>query len=205
MDLPAPMFPSRRRIPLFAEPGWVYEPKLNGYRIIAGVDRGIVQLVTQRGADAATWFPEVVVVLASLSGGPHVLDGAMCVFDNLGRSNLRLLQDRARRRRWYDGAEPVEFCAFDLLVHDGRALLNQPLEERKRKLIEVLSPVQAAVRCIDHLDAEQGRALLERATELHLKGLVAKRLGSQYQAGLRSPDWRNVRRNDASRLESFKR
>jgi len=199
------MLLDERRIPPFAEPGWIYEIKFDGYRLLAGVDAGKVQLMTKNGADATKWFPEVVAGLAKLRGGPHVLDGEVCVLDELGRSDFNRLQDRARKRRWYDGADPVVFCAFDLLHRSGRKLLNAPLESRKAQLHELLTPAPPSVLYVGHIDAAQGAELFGHALELKLEGLVAKRLGSTYKPGERSTDWTKVKRKGAVPPERFKR
>jgi bifunctional non-homologous end joining protein LigD len=59
------------------------------------------------------------------------------------------------------------------------------------------------VRC--HFDAEHGRQLYEHAKELKLEGLVAKRLGSPYLPGARSPDWVKCKVPGAVPPERFKR
>jgi ATP-dependent DNA ligase len=43
----------------FGKAGWIYELKYDGYRLIAGVQDGQVQLATKSGADATKWFPEL--------------------------------------------------------------------------------------------------------------------------------------------------
>jgi ATP-dependent DNA ligase len=59
------------------------------------------------------------------------------VLDDLGRSDFKA---RARRRSWVTGADPVVFCAFDLLAVNGRPLIALPVEERKRQLEQLLTP-----------------------------------------------------------------
>jgi bifunctional non-homologous end joining protein LigD len=206
MLLPGPMLLEERSArPPFNEPGWIYELKFDGYRLMAGVHDGSVQLATRNGADATRWFPEVAKGLASLAGGPHVLDGEVCVLDDLGRSDFDRLQARARRRRWYEGADPVVFCAFDLLARDGRSLIALPVETRKLQLQQLLTQAPPAVLYVGHFDAAEGRQLYARAEQLKLEGLVAKRRGSIYRPGQRSSDWVKVKRPGAVPPERFKR
>jgi bifunctional non-homologous end joining protein LigD len=195
MILPAPMLLSegRRASPL-GQPDWIYELKFDGYRCIAGVEDGVVRLATRQGTDCTKWFPEVAQGLQSLAGGPHVLDGEVCVLDDLGRSDFNRLQDRARRRCHYPDCDAVTFCAFDLLTRDGRSLIDLPVEERKRQLAELLSPAPPSVLYVGHFEADQGPELFAAAESLHLEGVVAKRLGSVYRPGERSKDWIKVKR-----------
>lgn len=193
-----------KRSPL-GKPAWLYEIKWDGYRLMAGIQDGKVELATRNGANATKWFPEVVRGFTDLPGGPHILDGEVCVLDEVGRSNFERLHERARRRRWYEGADPVIFCAFDLLARDGRSLIGLPVEARKAQLAELLASPRASVLYVGHFDAEHGLELFENAKQLRLEGLVAKRVGSIYQPGVRSADWIKVKVPGAVQPERFKR
>jgi bifunctional non-homologous end joining protein LigD len=194
-----------RRPPPFKQPDWIYELKFDGYRLIAGVDDGQVQLNTRNGADATMWFPEIVQSLAKLKGGPHILDGEVSVLDDVGRSDFNRLQDRARRRKWFEGCDPVTYCAFDLLARDGHSLISLPVEARKLQLRELLFVTMPAILYVGHFDGEHGQELYDRARELKLEGLVAKRLGSPYVPGVRSKDWIKCKVLGAVPPERFKR
>jgi hypothetical protein len=74
-----------------------------------------VHLRTRNVADFSGWYPEIVQSLVTLAGH-RVLDGEMCVLDDIGRPDFERLQERSRRRRWYAGCDPVAFMAFDTLT-----------------------------------------------------------------------------------------
>lgn len=112
-----PMLLDERPIDL-DQPGWIYELKMDGYRVLAEFD-GTAQLRTRNGTDATTWFPEVTHSLTNFKKGHCVVDGEVCVLDEIGRSDFNQLQDRARRRGRYPGAPTVVYCIFDLLVNHG--------------------------------------------------------------------------------------
>src|SRR5687767_1277389 len=44
----------------FSRKGWLFEPKLDGYRILAARTRGEPRLLTRNGNDCATSFPEIL-------------------------------------------------------------------------------------------------------------------------------------------------
>jgi bifunctional non-homologous end joining protein LigD len=189
----------------FDEPGWIYEIKFDGYRVTAEFDRGTVQLRSRNGADATRWFPEITQALAQVKGGQYVIDGEMCVLDELGRSDFDKLQDRARRRRWFEGASPVVYCVFDLLVNRGVDITQQPLAQRKAALARLFKPARPGILVVRHFDDQPGRIFEEAVIPLKLEGLVAKRAASVYQPGVRSIDWVKVKRKGAIPPERFKR
>ena len=54
-----PMLLERAPAP-FTAPGWRFEIKHDGYRLLAAVADGKAYLKTRRGANATAWFPEIV-------------------------------------------------------------------------------------------------------------------------------------------------
>ncbi|MBT2333642.1 hypothetical protein J7E49_06955 [Variovorax paradoxus] len=154
----------------FEEPGWIYELKFDGYRVTAEFD-GTVRLRSRNGADASKWFPEITSSLAKVKGGQHIVDGEICVLDELGRSDFDKLQDRARRRRWHEGSSPVTYCVFDLLVHRGIDITQQPLIQRKALLAKLFKPARGPGRG-KRLMRRCGAPLWEHATADLLEPLV---------------------------------
>src|SRR4051794_1301825 len=135
MILPDPMLLSEGRVSPLGKPGSLYEVKYDGYRCMARTGGGQpIELRTKSGVECTKWFPEIADLLTMLPGGPHVIDGEACVLDEIGRSDFERLQERARRRRWFAGADQVTFCAFDILYVDGRNVMARPLFERKATL-----------------------------------------------------------------------
>lgn len=200
--IPAPMLATAGGKP-FTSPDWLYEIKYDGYRCMARVADGTVELRTKSGLDCTKWFPELTGALGKLAGGPHVIDGEVCVLDDLGRSDFDRLKARASRKRWYDGCDSVTLCAFDLLFDGGSNIMGLPLVERKTRLAALLQGV-AGVLVVGDLPAQA--ELFERAVEpLLLEGFVAKRRGSGYQPGVRSPDWLKIKRRGAVPPERFRR
>lgn len=192
MIIPAPMLPAERRTPPFGEPCWIYEIKYQGWRLIAGVDQGRVTLITAQGADATSRFPEICAGLAMLPGGPHVLDGQACLLERSAGGDSSRARQQGERRRWYERADPAVFYAFDLLTLNGAPLIGTPLEWRKAKLAQLLTPPPPSVHLVESFDDDHARQLLDDAGEPRPEGLVAKRLGSLYRPGARTPDWVKV-------------
>lgn len=190
-----------------SEDGWAYEIKFDGYRLMGQFGKTACELRTRNGALASAWFPEISKALnpTRFPGGPYVVDGEVCVLDELGRSDFDKLHERARRRGWYAGAAHVVYCVFDLLVDAGKDITSLPFEKRKKRLKKLLTPAPQNVLYVAHFEAD-GQTIFDSAVlQLKLEGLIAKRLGSTYQPGVRSPDWVKVKRKGAIPAERFTR
>nr|WP_236589991.1 hypothetical protein [Ramlibacter aurantiacus] len=201
----------------FTSPDWIYELKFDGYRCLAGIEATSheplvqqmrqpgqrVRLVTKAGNDCTAWFPEITRDLELLPEGPHVIDGEACVLRPDGTSDFNLLQARARRRRRDPGAPPVVLCCFDLLLCNGKPTMHLPLMRRKdllRELIALIDDPKPALLFVQDLPADAG---LFRSWVLpqdqggagpRIEGVMAKRRDSFYRPGVRSDDWRKIKR-----------
>ncbi|MFZ4518190.1 MAG: non-homologous end-joining DNA ligase [Microthrixaceae bacterium] len=178
-----------------AGPGWSYEVKWDGMRVLAGVSPAGVRLWSARGAEVTTTFPELAALAGAAPGHDVLLDGEVVATDEQGVPRFALLQQRlhvsdpaeaARRAR----SVPVAFVAFDLLSLDDRDLTTSRWTERRDLLEEVLVP-GPGVRLSGRFD--DGAALLEVVTAQGLEGVVAKRVDAPYRPGARSPAWRKVK------------
>ena len=189
VTIPAPMQAPAALRTAFTDPDWLYEIKMDGYRCLAGVQGGDVELRTKAGTDCTKWYPEVVEALSKVPG-TNVLDGEACVLRDDGTSDFNLLQERVRKRKWYASAPRVTYCAFDLLVHNGKKVMDRPLVARKALLEQLLGQV-AGVLVVKDLPADA--ALFKSMTlpepeglGLPIEGVVAKRKDSRYLPGVRS-------------------
>lgn len=198
-----PMLLMERRAP-FDDPGYTFEMKFDGYRVLAGIVDGKAALRTRSGADCTRWYPEVTRSLAGLRGGPHVLDGEVAVLDEIGRSDFVRTHARSARRGFPAGADPVVFCAFDLLVHAGRDIRPEPLKVRKALLAKLLARPLDAVLLVEGIEGK-GVWFFDQVLALELEGMVAKRWDSPYLSGERSSAWLKIKRKGAVPPERFRR
>jgi bifunctional non-homologous end joining protein LigD len=179
----------------FTRKDWIFEPKLDGYRVLVARGGSEPRLLTRNGNDCAAVFPEVVRAIAALPFDRLILDGEVVALDEKGRPSFQRLQGRARVHRAIDIRHaavrtPVTFYGFDLLAFEDFDLRPLPLTARKAVLRRVLPPL-GALRFLEHVE-EEGEALYREAERLELEGIVAKKAASPYKAG-RSPVWLKVR------------
>ena len=158
-----------------------FEIKYDGYRVLAEIDAGRVRPQTCNGADATAWFPEIMMSLAG-TPGHQLLDGEVCVVDELGRSDFERLKRRAQMRRYKPGADLVAYCAFDILVADGCSVMDEQLVRRKERLADVFAQRPDQLLVVSAVEGE-GEWLFQQALGLKLEGIVAKRLDSVYRPG----------------------
>ncbi|HWP63729.1 MAG TPA: DNA ligase D, partial [Candidatus Binatia bacterium] len=175
----------------FDDPDWCFEVKWDGFRVEAVVDGEAVRLYTRNGHDAAAYFPRLLPPPAAwLRAREAILDGEVVALDAAGRPDFDLLQARIAGDPEARSA-PLVYEVFDLLHLDGRSLLDLPLEDRKDILRAVLVD-GPRIRYAGHVEAD-GRAFFEAAKAQGLEGIVAKRRGSRYEPGRRSPNWLKVK------------
>ena len=173
-------------------PGWSYEFKWDGVRVLSQFSGSSPRLWARSGKSVTAAYPEI----APLSLPPDsLLDGEMVVLNQHGHPSFTALAERMHVREPRLAARlavtlPVTYMIFDLLRYDGVPLLNLPYEERRARLEELdlgSGPWMVPPAFTD------GPATAAAARENQLEGVVAKRLDAPYVPGLRSPDWIKVK------------
>ena len=186
----------------FNRPGWLFEIKLDGYRLMVGRDRNKISVLSRNGNELGDTFPEIVAALRLIPFENFVLDGEVVAMDARGRPSFQRLQQRGKLTRGPEVRQAAEkisttFFAFDLPAFAGLDLRPLPLVTRKELLHQVL-PRDGAIKYLDHFEG-QGEALFQHAVKLGLEGVVAKKADCPYRGG-RSPHWRKIR---ADRTDDF--
>lgn len=181
--------------------GWLFEPKMDGFRLLAFAERGSVRLRSRNGNDMTTLYPEVVEELRAQPHESFVLDGEVVVLDEAGLPSFGLMQQRMGRPK-VDGAPraagTLMYYPFDLLHLDGYSVRRAPLSERKSLLARMLAPGDV-VRPIEYA-VGGGEAFYAAATRLGLEGVVAKRLDSIYEPGRRGNAWLKIKATQSQEM-----
>lgn len=165
----------------FGAPGWVFQEKYDGDRILAYKEGARVRLLSRNGKDRTARFPDIVKAIAGLAEPRLLLDGEMVVFDQKGVSRFQLLQK---------GEGRAVFAVFDCLYGGGRDLRGEPLSERMDFLKKAVRGSKR-LRLARDLGSD-GVAAFRKAKKAGFEGIVAKDLSSPYVAG-RSSAWRKVK------------
>jgi bifunctional non-homologous end joining protein LigD len=180
-------------VPPSAE-GYLFEPKLDGQRVIALVGGDGVILTDRRGGEITSHYPELAGLAEALATHTAVLDGEVVTFNEKGQTSFQRLQRRmhvAQPTSRLVVETPVAFVAFDLLWLDGELLVERPQRERREALedLGVKGPHWQTAPVLDATPEE----LLEACRDAGLEGFMAKKLDAPYLPGRRSPAWSKVK------------
>ena len=108
--------------------------------------------------------------------------------NRLGRSRPVCSPRIRRAQQWC----PVRYVLFDLVYHDGRCLMREPLLRRREVLAEVCQNLDEVDVRFSEGVVGQGRALYAAVVVQGHEGVMAKHLASTYQPGRRSASWRKI-------------
>jgi len=161
----------------FDRPGWVYEEKYDGFRILAYKEGPRVTLLSRNAKDRTATFSAIARAIAQLAPRTLLLDGEVVAFDRHGVSRFQLLQNLETQPK---------YAVFDCLYINGRDLRNEPLTER-RAALEQQIPKSGTLFTSARLSGNGLRAY-QFAKRKGLEGVVAKDAASPYREG-RSKDW----------------
>lgn len=187
---PAVFIPPMKALGVGAVPdgpaqAWHCEIKFDGYRAVAVLNQGKVELWSR--SHKPLDYPEVLPHVQALECRNAVIDGEIVALDTKGRSSFQTLQGRDLGER-----PPIVFYLFDLLHLDGRSLLAEPIEARRALLEKLVRKPSSFLQLSPVFDVEPA-TFLAKAREQGLEGMILKRKRSLYEAGRRSGAWLKVK------------
>ncbi len=176
-----------------AEPGWLYEPKWDGFRCLVFRKGKQVLMQSKAGQPLARYFPELVSAVSALPQRACVLDGEIVIlrdgrlsFDDL----LLRIHPAESRIRKLSAEAPATLMCFDLLVDAaGRDLTRLPFLERRSRLEDFFRgiPKSSAFRLSPgSVERRQALQWMSELGKFGLDGIVAKRLDEPYRSGERT-------------------
>ena len=110
----------------FNNPDWLYELKLDGYRIISQVINNQASLLSRGQLNYTDKYPEAAEALSQINYNA-VSDGEVIVIGKDSKPNFNLLQH-------YKKGYNIKYYIFDILWYNGINLMKKPLIERREML-----------------------------------------------------------------------
>lgn len=169
----------------FDDKDWIFEIKWDGYRSVAELKDGKIQLYSRNGISFAEKFTKVADALQPQKH-EMVLDGEIVAYNSEGKPDFQLLQKI--------GENPdlsLTYQVFDILWLNGYSTENLPLLERKELLKGALLENDVVKYC-DHI-LERGTDFFEQIRKMNLEGMIAKQATSTYTEGARTKDWLKIK------------
>ena len=169
-----------------AGPDWLHEPKLDGWRCELAKTGAQIALYTRHGHNIADRAKRLVELAAALPVRRVLLDGELVAVDAHGRPDFLALPSALSR---VVGA--LRYFAFDILYLEGKDLRELPLEERQRRLAEVIADAGQSWLVPVGVFPD-GARLLSSCERMGIEGVVSKKRAAPYRSGPRS-GWLKVK------------
>src|SRR3954462_6619285 len=165
---------------------WIHEIKLDGFRMGVLIKGSNVRIISRRGTEYTSEFPEIIEAARKLRTRDALLDGELVVLDKAGVSRFQLLQQLGNSRAG------LTYFAFDLLSLNGQNLSRESLEDRKRALHKLVGRGAGVIRYNPHFDSD-GAQVFANACALGAEGIISKLRDAPYRIGARSSDWQKIK------------
>src|SRR6185503_7697331 len=170
----------------FDDPDWLCEVKWDGYRAMAYVNKGDVEILSRNNKSFNEKYYPLRQLLEKWKINAFV-DGEIVVLNENGQSNFGHLQN------WRSEADgELAYYVFDILWYDGRNLMELPLERRRKVLEEILPKDDDRIRLSQIFNAK-GTDFFGAAKQMGLEGIIAKKKESVYSPDLRSKEWLKIK------------
>ncbi|CAN5532927.1 hypothetical protein BH23BAC1_BH23BAC1_50680 [soil metagenome] len=167
------------------EEGWLYEVKWDGFRALAYLNNGAVEIRSRNNKSFNDKFYPIFNALKKWEINA-VIDGEILVLNDKGFPDFEALQT------WRSEADGhLAFYIFDLLWLEGFDLMNVPLINRKQ-LIQQIAPNNSSIKHSEVLEVS-GTEFFKLADQMGLEGIIAKKAQSTYTPDLRSKEWLKIK------------
>lgn len=172
----------------FDDPKWIFEIKWDGYRAIAEINSGQVNLYSRNGITFNAAYPKITEALKKIKAN-CIIDGEIVVFDETGKPSFQKMQNYSST-----SSLAIQYFVFDCLSVNGKDITRLPLLERKAQLQKILPKAGVVMYC-DHHEGK-GKEFYDVVVKMDLEGMIAKRSDSKYEEAKRSPDWLKIKNSN---------
>jgi bifunctional non-homologous end joining protein LigD len=177
--------------------GWTFEPKYDGVRVLAFVTPGEVRLMTRNAKDKAAQFPEITEALRKIAASKKrsfVLDGEIIALIDGKPARFQELQGRMHLQESHliqrqRSTNPSALVLFDILMSGDQVLINEPWSKRRAELLKRIGKATSERIRITESAEGDGEKMLKLARREGWEGIIAKRIDSIYEPGVRSRSW----------------
>ncbi|MBC7830127.1 MAG: DNA ligase D [Chitinophagaceae bacterium] len=169
----------------FDDEDWIFEIKWDGYRAVAGIRNGKVELQSRNNLSFNKKFYPITQALEGWNVNA-IVDGEIIAITDNGITDFQHLQAWQKT-----GKGQLIYYVFDLLWIEGVSVMQLPLIERK-EILKSIVPAGELIRYSDHI-YNTGNDFFELAIQEGLEGIMAKKADSLYYPGLRTQQWLKIK------------
>ncbi|TNJ63014.1 ATP-dependent DNA ligase [Paenibacillus hemerocallicola] len=176
----------------FDSPDHIFEPKIDGHRLLLSRPNGQTHLYTRQNNECTQQYPE----LYDIAQDDILLDSEVaCVDRDSSLIDFESVMERFSPRKadkvlGLSAAQPANYIVFDILRYKGEDLRGWPLMKRKELLagIDFGNPRISVVPYIER----EGERLYQEIVSRQMEGNVAKRKESIYVSDQKSLSWLKI-------------
>jgi bifunctional non-homologous end joining protein LigD len=172
----------------FDDQDWIFEIKWDGYRAVAEVGKEI-KLYSRNGLSFLQLYPEVAGALGKIKE-KVILDGEIVVLNDQHKPDFQKLQQYGDHR-----SLRIIYYVFDCLSFRGKSTMSLPLIERKKIAQQVIPADSTIIKYSDHVRGS-GIEFFNKAVQMDLEGVIAKRANSLYIPEKRTRDWLKIKNHN---------
>lgn len=176
----------------------LFEYKLDGARVQIHKEPGRVRIFSRALRDLTENLPEIALECSrKIEASTAILDGEVIAVGGDGAPlPFQDLSTRLTSKPSSLGL-PSEIAAslrlFDVLLAEGAAVTDRPLEER-RAVLRSVTDADVVVESLTTGSAAEAQAFYEKALAAGHEGLMAKDLSSTYRPGTRGKHWLKIKK-----------
>lgn len=169
------------------KPAWIYEMKLDGYRMLCSVKDGNGKLVSRGGNNYTEQFKILLEDLGKIEEN-LILDGEVVSENAKGLSDFQLLQNYVKTRKG-----DLKYYIFDLLYLNGHNIMNIPLLKRRDLLGAFFRKYKFRRISVLGYQTGDGKDLFKKLSLKGYEGIIAKDPESRYLPGKRTGSWLKIK------------
>lgn len=185
-DFPQPML-AKLSNDIIERENWMYEMKYDGYRVIATINKGKVDLYSRNGNSFTKDFKSISKELQEIQDDV-ILDGEVVIENEKGISDFQMLQNYKTTK---EGV--LKYYVFDILYLNGHKVTSFPLSNRKELLETFFDSYNFENILNSKFQIGKGKELFETLSEQGFEGIIAKDPESSYLEGKRGDSWLKVK------------
>jgi len=168
------------------------EFKYDGMRTLIQKEKDKIWLFTRRLENITKQFPDLVELCKNrIKVEKAILEGETIGIKNRKAIPFQELSKRIHRKYEINkmvNEIPIQINLFDCLLVDNEQLINKPFNYRRKKLEEIIEPINGKFQLAEQMrtkDLKKAEEFYHRALNSGQEGVMVKNLNAPYQPGKR--------------------